>query len=1288
MTFQSSGRSKPRRPKWFSPNPALCQSLTSQRGHCRKACGPLEVISGYSHSVCSDKLDRRRGPDRKAFGPLEVISGYSHRRCSAKLSFHNLSLHTQAHEEYYEHQRTAFAGRPVAMRESRALTPVKDSGNKHAPNPPHLSQTCSSMKESCKPLRDSTQNERNITNHRKCRSENARITRRANRACKKRFQRQLFRRIRSQAIGLARQLPAFIAQDPTNATHLLPARRNSECETETLPPMSEVSALVGSESSEYQDTVLLGRYPIDLRVASLNCRGLSSISKRERVIHLMTKHNIDILCLQETKINSNSKEIHDDFVMIWSSGVSDDNRNKAEELKRSGRASRTPEHNRTFRAAIEHLGVGIVYRKKLQKYVKDIKQVSARNIMMTLHMHAGCLDIVSTYVPQACHVDHTAADRHYVELESLMDEHYAFSPRLVLGDFNARLIKALPHESTAIGPHTLGASWADLDSLSPAQVNNRSRLVDFCLSRNMVVSNTFFQKPQEQLVTYRAVGVKKWEPPWQLHKYAQMDFILVNHKWRNAIKNISSTYIHAVDTDHKLLLAEVQFKLKAKPFCPAPPAVRYRTPTKQQLVDFNDDIRAMLAQPPSSSKMNCPSLDSLNCAMKASADATLLHIPPAQKKPYISQSTWQLLEAKWDAIELGDDDLADTLSKQIKDCVRKDREDHLLAQLEEVTAQGYKWEGLKRLRSKFTPAFTKFKDSDGKHVAVQDYPHKCADYLQRTQWKKPVNTSEQVPRLNSPLQNGSYVIYDSPFTAAELKVVLSRIKRNKSPGDDGIQGELYKWLDDQNRTLLLEAANKCLEQGCLQEKFMRAIVVSIYTKGDSSLLANYRPISLLCSCYKIVAALVKERLDAGLDGWLMQTQYGFRKGKSTSQAIFVARRLQDIAEKTKRSSTLILLDWEKAFDKVSQDKLTETLQRLRVPSRILNLICSFYDNPLFKVKVGTAESTWRPQEAGIRQGCPLSPYLFVLLMGALFSDIKTELCTKRQQEPIDGIGFAEVLYADDTLIFGANTHCINVLLHAIERHSDYYGLKLNYDKCVNLTANQRISSVRFSPTGPAQGRLVPRKHAAVYLGSLLTDSFDNKAEVLNRLGDCIATANRLKLFWQKAKTSITWKIQVFHAIVRSKLLYGLECIQLTQSEISRLNGFQNKSLRRILGKPPTFIDRQATNQRMYDEIRDVHGCNFEHFGDTWKKAKMRLFGHVLRASSADPMNQVCLDVDNLRPRQVHGRRSGRPRMDWVVESYKDAFEAIHGAGADFDVHNTEHLRQVKAQALSRSPPFT
>ena len=120
--------------------------------------------------------------------------------------------------------------------------------------------------------------------------------------------------------------------------------------------------------------------------------------------------------------------------------------------------------------------------------------------------------------------------------------------------------------------------------------------------------------------------------------------------------------------------------------------------------------------------------------------------------------------------------------------------------------------------------------------------------------------------------------------------------------------------------------------------------------------------------------------------------------------------------------------------------MIETLQRLKVPAKIIKLIQCFYSNPDFKVSVNGIDSDWKKQKTGIRQGCPLSPYLFCLVMSAMFTDIKSELNTHKQRQPFDGISFTEILFADDTLIFGANTHCINVLLHAIERHSAYFGL--------------------------------------------------------------------------------------------------------------------------------------------------------------------------------------------------------------------------------------------------------
>ena len=216
----------------------------------------------------------------------------------------------------------------------------------------------------------------------------------------------------------------------------------------------------------------------------------------------------------------------------------------------------------------------------------------------------------------------------------------------------------------------------------------------------------------------------------------------------------------------------------------------------------------------------------------------------------------------------------------------------------------------------------------------------------------------------------------------ELDYVLNRIKSNKSSGADQIPGEFYKWLEMPNRQMVLDAANVYFSKGEMAHNLLQAVVVSIYKKGDASMLGNYRPISLLNTCYKIIAALIKERLDKGFDPWLIATQLGFRKHKSTSHAIFVARRLQDISERSKTANTIILLDWEQAFDQISQHTMLEVLRRLQVPHQIHKLIKFFYANPQFKVRAGDEESEWKFHYSSIRQGCASSPYLFVLVMGA------------------------------------------------------------------------------------------------------------------------------------------------------------------------------------------------------------------------------------------------------------------------------------------------------------------
>ena len=106
-----------------------------------------------------------------------------------------------------------------------------------------------------------------------------------------------------------------------------------------------------------------------------------------------------------------------------------------------------------------------------------------------------------------------------------------------------------------------------------------------------------------------------------------------------------------------------------------------------------------------------------------------------------------------------------------------------------------------------------------------------------------------------------------------------------------------KDLDDSSLECLRQIINQWWETGTIPDEVTKARVVSLYKKGNPDKQENYRPISLLNTCYKIIAAAMQKRLASALDKLIMKTQFGFRSGRSTVHALFIARRLQEYAER-------------------------------------------------------------------------------------------------------------------------------------------------------------------------------------------------------------------------------------------------------------------------------------------------------------------------------------------------------------------------------------------------------
>ena len=165
----------------------------------------------------------------------------------------------------------------------------------------------------------------------------------------------------------------------------------------------------------------------------------------------------------------------------------------------------------------------------------------------------------------------------------------------------------------------------------------------------------------------------------------------------------------------------------------------------------------------------------------------------------------------------------------------------------------------------------------------------------------------------------------------ELNEAIKKMKNNKAPGPDGIPAELYKWLDEESRKCILNELNKCWINESIIKDIDDAKLAIVYKKGNTELPQNYRPIALLNVIYKLLASIIQKRLSNKMDDVIDKNQYGFRKGKSTSQPLFILRRTQEIQEEAALESHPLLLDWKKPFDKVSQERMIQAISRLGIP---------------------------------------------------------------------------------------------------------------------------------------------------------------------------------------------------------------------------------------------------------------------------------------------------------------------------------------------------------------------
>ncbi|GJQ96935.1 RNA-directed DNA polymerase, eukaryota, reverse transcriptase zinc-binding domain protein [Tanacetum coccineum] len=411
----------------------------------------------------------------------------------------------------------------------------------------------------------------------------------------------------------------------------------------------------------------------------------------------------------------------------------------------------------------------------------------------------------------------------------------------------------------------------------------------------------------------------------------------------------------------------------------------------------------------------------------------------------------------------------------------------------------------------------------------------CLDY------EFPVHlTSDQVEDLESEISN------------EEVKAAVWDCGVNKSPGPDGYTFEFFRkyWTfigNDIIQAVKAFFANGCFPRGC--NSYFIALIPKIQ---DAKFVKDFCPISLIGSTYKIISKILANRLCLVLPDLISDVQSAFVANRQILDGPFILNELMSWCKHTKFKGMIFKVDFEKAFDSVKWDYLDETLKSFGFGLKWRNWISGCLNNAKGSVLVNGNPTKEFQFFKGLKQGDPLSPFLFILVMETLHLSFKRIINAGLYRGiSINGsLTLSHLFYADDVVFVGEwKDSNIHILLNVLKCFFLASGLKINLQKSklmgLGVSSNVVNSAANLMGCSILQ---LPFNYLGVKVGCNMS--------YIGSWDDVISKVSSRLSKWKIKSLSIGGRLTLLKSVLTSIPLYHMSIFKVPMGVLKKLESIR------------------------------------------------------------------------------------------------------------------------------------